>query len=103
MGSEGGHINCKSMNKNQANNHKRQKFVFFVVEFQFLNLLLFYAMPSYPAKNILCFPIFLPRKRRRKVSYVFEPNVEIGDIPAGGRFPFRTVMQFDYGFLRGDD
>ena len=37
------------------------------------------------------------------MSYVFEPNVEIGDIPAGGRFPFRTVMQFDYGFLRGDD
>lgn len=37
------------------------------------------------------------------VSYVFEPDVEIGDIPAGGRFPFRTVMQFDYGFLRGDD
>ena len=62
-------------------------------------------MPSYPAKNILCFPIFLPRKRRRKVSYVFEPNVEIGDIPTGGRFcfPERTVMQFDYGFLRGDD
>ena len=60
-------------------------------------------MPSYPAKNILCFPIFLPRKRRLKVSYVFKPNVEIDDIPAGGRFPFRTVMHFDYGFLRGDD
>ena len=62
-------------------------------------------MPLYPAKNILCFPIFLPRKRRRKVSYVFEPNVEIEDIPTGGRFcfPVRTVMQFDYGFLRGDD
>ena len=39
------------------------------------------------------------------VSYVFEPDVEIGDIPTGGRFcfPERTVMQFDYGFLRGDD
>ena len=60
-------------------------------------------MPSYPAKNILCFPKFLPRKRRLKVSYVFKPNVEIDDIPAGGRFPFGTVMQFDYGFLRGDD
>ena len=62
-------------------------------------------MLSYPAKNILCFPILLPRKRRRKVSYMFEPNVEIGDIPTGGRFcfPIRTVMQFNYGFLRGDD
>ena len=39
------------------------------------------------------------------VSYVFEPDVEIGDTPTGGRFhfPVRTVMQFDYGFLRGDD
>lgn len=39
------------------------------------------------------------------VSYVFEPDVEIGDVPTGGRFcfPVRTVMQFDYGFLRGDD
>ncbi len=39
------------------------------------------------------------------VSYVFEPTVEIGDTPTGGRFRFprRTIMQFDYGFLRGDD
>ena len=39
------------------------------------------------------------------VSYVFEPTVEIGDTPTGGRFHFpeRTIMQFDYGFLRGDD
>lgn len=62
-------------------------------------------MLSYPAKNILCFPILLPRIRRRKVSYVFEPDVKIGDVPTGGRFcfPVRTVMQFDYDFLRGDD
>ena len=39
------------------------------------------------------------------VSYVFEPDREIGDTPDGGRFkfPMRTVMQFDYGFLHGDD
>lgn len=39
------------------------------------------------------------------LSYVFEPDIEIGDTPNGGRFsfPVRTVMQFDYGFLRGDD
>jgi len=38
-------------------------------------------------------------------AYVFEENVEIGDAPDGGRFSFpkRTVMQFDYGFLQGDD
>ena len=62
-------------------------------------------MPTYPAKNILCFPKFLPRKRRRKLSYVFESDVEIGDIPTGGRFcfPVRTVMQVGDGFLRGAD
>lgn len=39
------------------------------------------------------------------VAYVFEPDVEIGDAPDGGRFrfPMRTVMQFDYGFLQADD
>lgn len=39
------------------------------------------------------------------VSYVFEPDREIGDTLDGGRFrfPVRTVMQFDYGFLTGDD
>jgi len=38
-------------------------------------------------------------------SYVFEPTVDIGDTPEGGRFRFpeRTIMQFDYGFLHGDD
>lgn len=39
------------------------------------------------------------------MSYVFEPDVEIGNTPDGKRFKFpqRTVMQFDYGFLSGDD
>lgn len=39
------------------------------------------------------------------VAYVFEPTVEIGDTPDGDRFhfPTRTIMQFDYGFLQGDD
>jgi hypothetical protein len=36
---------------------------------------------------------------------VFEPTVEIGDTPDGGRFcfPKRTIMQFDYGFLKDED
>lgn len=39
------------------------------------------------------------------VAYVFEPTMEIGNTPNGERFrfPVRTIMQFDYGFLRGDD
>lgn len=39
------------------------------------------------------------------MSYVFEAGVEIGDTPNGARFsfPLRTTMQFDYGFLCGDD
>ena len=39
------------------------------------------------------------------MSYVFEPTVEVGDTPDGGRFcfPRRTIMQFEYGFLQGDD
>ncbi len=39
------------------------------------------------------------------MSYVFEPTVEVGDTPDGGRFRFprRTIMQFEYGFLQGDD
>lgn len=39
------------------------------------------------------------------VAYVFEPTVEIGDTPDGGRFRFpkRTIMQFDYGFLKDED
>jgi len=39
------------------------------------------------------------------MSYVFEPNVEVGATPSGGRFRFpeRTIMQFEYGFLKDED
>lgn len=39
------------------------------------------------------------------MSFVFEPGVEIGIAPDGSRFSFpqRTIMQFDYGFLRDTD
>lgn len=39
------------------------------------------------------------------MSYVFEAGVEIGTAPDGSRFcfPKRTIMQFDYGFLRDTD
>lgn len=39
------------------------------------------------------------------VSYVFEPTIEIGNAPDGGRFcfPERTIMQFDYGFIQATE
>lgn len=39
------------------------------------------------------------------MSYVFEPDVEIGTTPQGKRFHFprRTIMQFDYGYLCAED
>ncbi|MCQ2340636.1 MAG: hypothetical protein MJZ79_07680 [Paludibacteraceae bacterium] len=39
------------------------------------------------------------------MSFVFESGVAIGTTPNGGRFSFpqRTIMQFDYGFLRDTD
>lgn len=40
------------------------------------------------------------------LSYVFEKGVEIGINPQNGRpfaFPVRTIMAFDYGFLKGQE